>query len=78
MDSDTILFELNGILENRKDDLEFDESVRPSVIALEKTIGLLENNPEQAELIWETFMNLLDCAARDDANHFFGFKIERF
>ena len=78
MESDTILFELEGILENCKDDLEFDECVRPSVTALEKTIKLLEDNPEQAELIWHTFMNLLDCASRDDANHFFGFKIERF
>jgi hypothetical protein len=73
MDSDEILFELNGILEVHRDDNETE-----TVAKIEKTIALLEDNPDQAEMIWETFMNLLDCASRSEANHWFGYKIERF
>jgi hypothetical protein len=81
MDSNQILDELHNMLDQRlphpleggQDDNELNE-----IIVLEKTIALLQNNPEEAELIWETFMNLLDCASRSDANHWFGYTIERF
>lgn len=75
MDSDEILFELNDMLECHRDDFQTDMN---EIIVLEKTIALLENNPDQAEMIWETFMNLLDCASRSDANHWFGYTIERY
>ena len=55
-----------------------DDNELNEIIVLEKTIALLENNPDQAEVIWETFMNLLDCASRSDANHWFGYTIGRF
>jgi hypothetical protein len=70
---DELLDELNGMLENHQNDDDTE-----IVATLTKTIALLKNNPKQAEWIWETFMNLLDCASRDDANHFFGFTIRRF
>ena len=70
---DELLDELSGMLENRQDDDDTE-----MVATLTKTIALLKTNPKQAEWIWETFMNLLDCASRDDANHFFGFTIRRF
>tara|TARA_Y100000296_G_scaffold82938_1_gene112880 strand:+ start:856 stop:1071 length:216 start_codon:yes stop_codon:yes gene_type:complete len=70
---DELLDELNGMLENHQNDDDTE-----MVATLTKTIALLKNNPKQAEWIWETFMNLLDCASRDDANHFFGFTIRRF
>ena len=81
MDSNQILDELHNMLdqrlphplEGRQDDNDINE-----IIVLERTIALLENNPDQAEMIWETFMNLLDCASRSDANHWFGYTIERF
>jgi hypothetical protein len=73
MDNNQILDELNNMLEGHKDDGDINE-----IIVLDRTIDLLENNPDQAEMIWETFMNLLDCAARSEANHWFGYKIERF
>ena len=93
MDSNQILDELHNMLDQRlphsvedgtitligatleggQDDNELNE-----IIVLEKTIALLQNNPEEAEMIWETFMNLLDCASRSDANHWFGYTIERF
>jgi hypothetical protein len=81
MDSNQILDELHNMLDQRlphsleggQDDNELEE-----IIVLEKTIALLENNPDQAEMIWETFMNLLDCASRSDANHWFGYTIGRF
>ena len=37
-------------------------------IALEKVKVLLENNPEQAELIWQTFITLLDCVVATQPN----------
>ena len=84
MDSDQILDDLKYMLDDRlPHTLEGDKSVSDDkelneIIVLEKTIALLENNPDQAEMIWETFMNLLDCASRSDANHWFGYNIERF
>tara|TARA_R110001592_G_scaffold182978_2_gene426463 strand:+ start:907 stop:1188 length:282 start_codon:yes stop_codon:yes gene_type:complete len=93
MDSNQILDELHNMLDQRlphsvedgtitligatleggQDDNELEE-----IIVLEKTIALLKNNPDQAEMIWETFMNLLDCASRSEANHWFGYTIGRF
>ena len=73
MDNNQILDELNNMLEGHRDDNDINE-----IIVLERTIALLENNPDQAEMIWETFMNLLDCASRSEANHWFGYKIERY
>ena len=73
MNNNQILDELNNMLEGHRDDNDINE-----IIVLDRTIDLLENNPDQAEMIWETFMNLLDCAARSEANHWFGYKIERF
>ena len=80
MDSNQILDELHNMLDQRLphplEGVEMNEL--NEIIVLEKTIDLLQNNPEEAELIWETFMNLLDCASRSDANHWFGYNIERF
>ena len=80
MDSNQILDELHNMLDQRLphplEGVEMNEL--EEIIVLEKTIALLQNNPEEAELIWETFMNLLDCASRSDANHWFGYTIERF
>tara|TARA_R110000824_G_scaffold140797_1_gene307007 strand:- start:33 stop:275 length:243 start_codon:yes stop_codon:yes gene_type:complete len=80
MDSNQILDELHNMLDQRLphplEGVEMNEL--NEIIVLEKTIALLQNNPEEAELIWETFMNLLDCASRSDANHWFGYTIERF
>ena len=70
---DELLNELYGRLENYQDDNDLE-----MVKILNNAIALLLDNPKAAEQIWETFINLLDCASRDDANHFFGFKIERF
>tara|TARA_R110002049_G_scaffold121344_1_gene276077 strand:+ start:110 stop:352 length:243 start_codon:yes stop_codon:yes gene_type:complete len=80
MDSNQILDELHNMLDQRLphplEGVEMNEL--NEIIVLEKTIALLQNNPEEAELIWETFMNLLDCASRSDANHWFGYTIGRF
>ena len=70
---DELLNELCGRLENYQDDDDLEMAK-----ILNNAITLLLDNPKAAEQIWETFINLLDCASRDDANHFFGFKIERF
>ena len=70
---ENLINELYGRLENYQDDEDHEMAK-----ALNKALSLLLDNPKAAEQIWETFMNLLDCASRDDANHFFGFKIERF
>ena len=80
MDSNQILDELHNMLDQRLphplEGVEMNEL--NEIIVLEKTIALLENNPDQAEVIWETFINLLDCGSRTDANHWFGYNIERF
>jgi hypothetical protein len=70
---ENLISELYGRLENYQDDDD-----KEMATAMEKAIRLLEDNPKAAEQIWETFMNLLDCASRDDANHFFGFTVRRF
>ena len=44
-------------------------------IALEKVKVLLENNPEQAKLIWQTFITLLDCVIATQPN---GIKYSKF
>jgi len=74
---DELLNELYGRLENYQEH-RFDDNDLEMVKILNNAIALLLDNPKAAEQIWETFINLLDCASRDDANHFFGFKIERF
>ena len=46
MDDNQILDELNNMLEGHKDDGDINE-----IIVLDRTIDLLENNPDQAEMI---------------------------
>ncbi len=70
---ENLISELYGRLENYQDDEDHEMAK-----ALNKALSLLLDNPKAAEQIWETFMNLLDCASRDDANHFFGFTVRRF
>ena len=70
---DELLNELCGRLENYQDDDDLEMAK-----ILNNAIALLLDNPKAAEQIWETFINLLDCASRDDANHFFGFTVRRF
>jgi len=70
---ENLINELYGRLENYQDDEDHEMAK-----ALNKALSLLLDNPKAAEQIWETFMNLLDCASRDDANHFFGFTVRRF
>ena len=70
---ENLISELYGRLENYQDDEDHEMAK-----ALNKAIALLLDNPKAAEQMWETFINLLDCASRDDANHFFGFTVRRF
>jgi predicted RecB family nuclease len=69
----SLITDLEGRLECHMDDYGNDKHAQ----ILSGAIALLTDNPEMAEQIWETFMNLLDCASRDDANHFYGFIIKR-
>ena len=70
----SLMDELEERLETHTDDYGNDRDAQ----ILSGAIALLRDNPKIAEQIWETFMNMLDYASRDDANHFYGFLVKRF